>query len=180
MTRKKIGISIGLAAAASILAGTAYASASEHDRELHKSFSQARTPMTSARLTGGSPMPFNAEKRSDGTIRIVAYGGSTKSQQHMLVPDAIQSNFVSTARVMADDYPAEFIKTMQDGAYLRYEGTTRCESDRIEWNTVEAVIDIESPAASSIPLFPKIKAAFEKNRPTPAAMALICEEASRS
>lgn len=180
MTRKKIMVSIGLAAAAASLTGASYAGASKHDRELHKSFNQARTPMVSARLMGPSPTPFTAEHSEDGTIRIVAYGGSTKSQRHMLVPDAIQSNFISTAHVMADDYPPEFIETMQEGAYLRYEGTTRCGSDRIEWNTAEAAIDIEGKASSSTPLPPALKGALEENRPTTAAMALVCEEATRS
>ena len=178
--RKKIVASIGLAAAATLLTGAAYASASSHDLELHESFGQARTPMVSARIMGASPTPFTATREDDGTIRITAYAVSTKAQRHMLVPEAIQTGFISTARVMSKDYPAAFIKAMQDGAWMRYEGITRCGADAIEWNTAETAIDIGGPATATAPLYPALKTALEDRRPTPAAMELICEEATRS
>lgn len=162
-------------AAAGVITGAAYASASDHDSEVHRAIQGNWNAMPTARLMGDGLMSYEARMQGDD-ILIEAYAASTTFQRHMLVPGAIQTNFIDTGRVMADDYPADFIEAMSDGAIMRFTGRTSCGAETIAWERIEAPTAIGADTDVYHPMpdhFGKI------SEPSAATMAMICEEASR-
>jgi hypothetical protein len=162
-------------AAAGVITGAAYASASDRDADVHRAIQGNWNAMPTARLMGDGLMSYEARMQGD-EILIEAYAASTTFQQHMLVPGAIQTNFIDTGRVMADDYPADFIEAMREGAIMRFAGRTGCGAKTIAWDRIEAPTAIGADTAISHPMPDH----FDKtSQPSAATMAMICEEASR-
>lgn len=163
-------------AAAGTITGAAYASASDHDSEVHQAIQGNWNAMPTARLMGDGLMSYEARVQGDD-ILIEAYAASTTFQKHMLVPGAIQTNFIDTSHVMADDYPADFIEAMSEGAIMRFTGRTSCGAEAIVWESIEAPTAIGADTDVSHPMPDHFG---KTSQPSAATMAMICEEASRS